>query len=182
MKLIILDRDGVINEDSDAYIKSPQEWIPIPNSLEAIARLNHAGYHVVIATNQSGIARGYYDLTTLQHIHAKMDQQLTAVGGHIDAIEYCPHGPDDNCLCRKPQAGMLLKLMDQFNVAKQEVLFIGDTFTDRMAAKNARVDFVLLKTGKGRRVLAQYPEEALGVPVFADLATFVHYFLAHPTR
>lgn len=173
VKLIILDRDGVINEDSDAYIKSPQEWLPIAGSLEAVARLNGTGYKVAIATNQSGIARGYYSLATLQQMHDKMRSLLRGVNGHIDAIEYCPHVSDDHCVCRKPQAGMLLKLMDKFKVSKQDTLFVGDTLTDFSAAKNAGVDFVLLQTGKGERVLAKHKSKELGVPIFADLSAFV---------
>lgn len=177
VKLIILDRDGVINEDSDDYIKSPQEWIPITNSLAAISRLNRAGYIVAVATNQSGISRGYYSLLTLQHMHTKMHQLLSEANGHIDAIEFCPHVADDHCTCRKPQAGMLLKLMHQFDVEKQDTLFIGDTLTDFAAAKNAGIAFMLLRTGKGERILAKQSAETLDVAVFADLSACVTHLL-----
>ena len=116
MKLIILDRDGVINHDSDDYIKSPDEWQPIDGSLEAIARLNHAGYTIAIASNQSGLARGYFDIEVLTAMHKKMDELLAKMGGRIDAIFYCPHGPDDACHCRKPKPGMLLDIGQRFNV------------------------------------------------------------------
>ena len=105
MKLVILDRDGTINEDRDDFVKSPDEWVPMPGALEAIARLNHAGWHTVIATNQSGLARGLFDMATLNAIHAKMNLALAEVGGRIDAVFFCPHGPDDGCPCRKPLAG-----------------------------------------------------------------------------
>ena len=110
MKLIVLDRDGVINHDSDAYIKGKEEWQPIDGSLEAIARLNHGGYTVVVASNQSGLTRGYFDIEALSAMHKKMDDMLTKVGGRVDAIFYCPHGPDDSCDCRKPKPGMLLEI------------------------------------------------------------------------
>ena len=115
MPLIILDRDGVINEDSDAFIKSPQEFIPLPGSLEAIARLNAAGYRVAVATNQSGIARGLFDRATLDAMHQKLDTLLAAVGGHIDALVYCPHAPDAGCDCRKPRPGLLQQIARKFD-------------------------------------------------------------------
>jgi D-glycero-D-manno-heptose 1,7-bisphosphate phosphatase len=105
-KLVILDRDGTINQDSDDFIKSPEEWIPLPGALEAIARLNHAGWQVVVASNQSGLGRGLFDMATLNAMHAKMNKHLSAVGGRIDAVFFCPHGPEDKCLCRKPLPGL----------------------------------------------------------------------------
>ena len=140
-KLIIFDRDGVINYDSHEYIKSPEEWHAIPGSLEKIVRLNKAGCKIAVASNQSGIARGLYSEATLQKIHQKMQDELTKIGGHIDAIAYCPHHPDENCACRKPKPKMLLDLMRQFNVTPKETLFIGDKETDRKAAKAAGCDF-----------------------------------------
>ena len=116
IEFIILDRDGVINEDSDAYIKSPDEWHPIPNSLEAIAQLNAHGYPVVVATNQSGVGRGYYSEQTLDLIHDKFRKALAAVGGHVDGIFVCPHHPDDGCSCRKPKPGLFLKIGQEFGV------------------------------------------------------------------
>ena len=136
IKLIALDRDGVINQDSPSYIKSPDEWEAIPGSLEAIAKLNQSGYKVIVVTNQSGIARGYYDLETLDAIHKKMLDQVTKAGGHIEQIFFCPHGPQDNCDCRKPKPGMLLQAAKKFKISPQEILMIGDSIRDIEAAKN----------------------------------------------
>ncbi|MBE9567687.1 MAG: D-glycero-beta-D-manno-heptose 1,7-bisphosphate 7-phosphatase [Proteobacteria bacterium] len=178
MKLIVLDRDGVINHDSDYYIKSPEEWRPIEGSLEAIARLNHGGYTVVVASNQSGLARGYFDIETLSAMHKKMDELLDKIGGHIDAIFYCPHGPDDGCDCRKPKPGMLLEIGQRFNVSLQEVVFIGDSVSDMKAAKNANAQAILVRTGKGikaEKILKAECEET--VPVYDDLAAAVSAIL-----
>lgn len=141
-KLVILDRDGVINYDSLDYIKSPEEWLAIPGSLEAITKLNKAGCKVAVASNQSGLARGLYDERALKKIHQKMIEQLQSLGGHLDAIAYCPHHPRDNCDCRKPKPKMLLDLMQQFNVSPKETLFIGDKDTDQETAENAGCDFI----------------------------------------
>ena len=122
MKLIILDRDGVLNEDSDEYIKSPEEWIPIPGSLEAVARLTQAGYRVVIASNQSGIARGYFDLETLHAMHEKMDRLLAALGGKVEAVFFCPHGPDEDCSCRKPKPGLLQEIAARYKTTLEGVV------------------------------------------------------------
>jgi D-glycero-D-manno-heptose 1,7-bisphosphate phosphatase len=175
-KLIILDRDGVINHDSDDYIKSIQEWIPIEGSLEAISNLNKAGYRVAIATNQSGIGRGYYNVATLQAMHQKMQRLLTPFGGYIDHIEFCPHTPDDNCKCRKPKAGMLYKIAQEFSVEQEDMLMVGDTVSDYQAAANAGAEFVLVKTGKGERTLAtgQLPQDTA---VYVNLGEYVKHFL-----
>jgi len=154
LKLIILDRDGVINHDSDHYIKSVQEWQPIAGSIKAIVLLKQAGYSVAIATNQSGIARGYYDLNTLVAMHAKMQNLLAAHAVAIDYIAFCPHAPDDACVCRKPKAGMLLEIALHFQADLSQVTMVGDTLSDFGAAQAAGAKFVLLKTGKGERVLA----------------------------
>jgi len=134
-KFIILDRDGVINYDSDHYIKSPEEWHAIPGSLEAIADLNRAGYHVVVATNQSGIARGHYDLETLDRIHEKLMRELASVGGYIDEIFFCPHHPNDHCECRKPKLGLFLQIQKKYTVHFAETYFIGDSYTDMQVAE-----------------------------------------------
>jgi D-glycero-D-manno-heptose 1,7-bisphosphate phosphatase len=144
--LIILDRDGVINYDSPDYIKSPEEWHPIPGSLEAIAQLNQAGHTVVIATNQSGIGRGYYNVETLQAIHAKMLAALAAVGGHIDGIFYCPHKPEDHCDCRKPKPGLLLQIAEKFHTDFKDAVFIGDSWRDVEAAQAVHCKAVLVTT------------------------------------
>lgn len=169
MKLIILDRDGVINFDSDRFIKSPDEWKPIPGSLEAIARLNQAGYRVVIATNQSGIGRGLFDMATLNAIHDKLYRALAQVGGRIDALFYCPHAADLNCPCRKPRPGMLEEIARRFNTDLTGVPAIGDALRDLEAAAAVGAQPMLVLTGKGRRT-----QEAGGLPegtlIFQDLA------------
>lgn len=176
MKLIILDRDGVINEDSDEYIKSPQEWIPIPGSLEAIARLNKANYRVVVATNQSGIARGYIDLGTLNAMHRKMNDLLAQLGGQVDGVFFCPHGPNDDCNCRKPKTGLFQQIAKRMNSSLTGVPAVGDSLRDLQAAWGAGAEPYLVLTGKGRRVLGskQLPK---GTPVFADLAAIVEALL-----
>ncbi len=174
MKMIILDRDGVINHDSDAYIKSTEEWIPIDGSLEAIARLNHSGYTVVVASNQSGIARGYFNIETLSAIHKKMDNMLSMLGGRVDAVFYCPHGPDDGCVCRKPKPGMLLDIGQRFNVPLTEVVFIGDSISDIKAASDAHALPMLVRTGKGIKAEKIVQAECKkSVPVYDDLASAV---------
>lgn len=174
MKLIIIDRDGVINEDSDAYIKSTEEWIPIPGSLEAIARLNRAGYTVTVATNQSGLSRGYFDLKTLSAMHRKMESMLAEQGGHIDAVFYCPHGPKDDCDCRKPKPGLLNEIGKRFQTRLDNVLFVGDTLSDINAAQAAGAKPVLVTTGKGEKTKKLLQENGfLNVPVYKDLAALV---------
>ena len=174
MKVIVLDRDGVINHDSDAYIKSPEEWIPIDGSLDAIARLNHSGYTVAVASNQSGLARGYFDIEALAAMHKKMDDMLTKIGGRVDAIFYCPHGPDEGCSCRKPKPGMLLDIGQRFNVSLEDIVFIGDSVSDIKTASNALAKAMLVRTGKGRKAekILQL-EHGEPVPVFDDLASAV---------
>ncbi|VAX10425.1 Histidinol-phosphatase [hydrothermal vent metagenome] len=172
MNLVILDRDGVINEDSDTYIKTPDEWTPLPGSLEAIARLNHAGYYVAVATNQSGLARGLFDIHTLNAIHQKMSDALAKLGGHIDLVLFCPHGPDDHCNCRKPQPGMMHNLADKLNADLTGMPFIGDSLRDLQAAVSVKAQPILVLTGNGQKTAAQL--EGLGdVPVYPDLAAAV---------
>lgn len=176
MKLIILDRDGVINYDSDAFIKSPDEWIPIPGSLEAIARLNQAGYRVVVATNQSGIARGLLDILTLNAIHQKMHKTAQQVGAHIDAVFFCPHAADDNCDCRKPKPGMLQQIGKRFNLSLKGVPAIGDSLRDLQAGFVLGCVPYLVLTGKGQKT-----RDKGGLPpgtaVHADLASAVNHIL-----
>ncbi len=169
MKLIILDRDGVINQDSDHYIKSPDEWKPIAGSLEAIARLNQAGYHVVVATNQSGIGRGLFDMTMLNAIHTRMHKAVASAGGRNDAVFYCPHAADTDCACRKPRAGMFLEIAERFDTSLAGVPAVGDSLRDLQAAAAVDANPILVLTGKGRHTLEQgnVPET---VQVFADLA------------
>jgi len=178
MKLIILDRDGVINEDSDDYIKSPDEWMPIPGSLDAIARLNHAGYIVAIASNQSGIARGYFNLETLAAMNVKMCNMLSHSGGRIDAMFFCPHGPADGCDCRKPKPGLLTEIGNRFQTSLANVMFVGDNINDIKAARAAGARPVLVRTGKGEQtakmIAANNPDN---VPVYDDLADLVSTIL-----
>ena len=174
--MVILDRDGVINQDSDAYIKSPEEFVPIPGSLEAIARLNRADYQVIVTTNQSGIARGYYDLDTLDRIHRRLAGLLAEVGGHIDAILFCPHGPDDACDCRKPAPGLLQQVAERLGHPLRGVPVIGDARRDVEAARAVGAAPVLVRTGKGERTLAE-PQGLEDVPVYRDLAAAVDALL-----
>jgi len=175
MKLVILDRDGVINEDSLHYIKSPEELILIPGSVEAIARLTKTGHRVAVATNQSGVSRGYYNETQLAAIHDKIISAVHAVGGAIDFLTYCIHMPEANCACRKPKPGMLLTIANHFNCSLKEVPFIGDRVSDIIAAKAAGAMPLLVLSPMTDRVhLADYPE----VPVFHSLAHCVDELLA----
>jgi D-glycero-D-manno-heptose 1,7-bisphosphate phosphatase len=175
-KLIILDRDGVINYDSDDYIKSSAEWIPIPGSLAAIARLTQAGYLIAIASNQSGIARGLYTETTLTQIHQKMLDAIAAAGGRISGVFHCPHQPADQCDCRKPKPGLLQRIARTFDVALTDVPFIGDKQSDIEAAENAGCQPILVRTGYGEQTLAANPH--LKILVFADLAEAVNALIA----
>lgn len=176
MKLVILDRDGVVNFDSDQFIKSPDEWIPIPGSLEAIARLNQAGYRVVLATNQSGIGRGLFDMATLNAIHDKMHKALAQVGGRIDALFFCPHAADSKCECRKPRPGMFEEISKRFNMELDGVPAIGDSLRDLQAAVALGAQPILVRTGKGEKTLAagNLPE---GTLVFSDLAEAVQHLI-----
>jgi D-glycero-D-manno-heptose 1,7-bisphosphate phosphatase len=172
MKLIILDRDGVINEDSDQYIKSPDEWRPIPGSLEAIARLNQWGYRVVVVTNQSGVGQGLYEMDTLNAIHDKMVKAAAQVGGRIDAIFFCPHTNDDKCNCRKPQPGLLQEVARRYNADLAGVPAIGDSLRDLQAAAAVGAQPILVLTGKGQKTRDD-PALPPDTPVFADLAAAV---------
>jgi D-glycero-D-manno-heptose 1,7-bisphosphate phosphatase len=177
VKLIILDRDGVINHDSDQFIKAPDEWRPIPGSLEAIARLNHAGYRVVVATNQSGIGRGLFDTATLIAIHEKMHKSLAQVGGRVDAIFFCPHTADADCDCRKPRAGMLAEAGRRFHADLASVPCIGDGLRDLQAAEAVGGQPMLVLTGKGEKTLREgsFPKNTV---IFPDLAFAVSALLA----
>ena len=169
MKLVVLDRDGTINHDSDQYIKSPSEWKPIPGSLEAIARLTQRGWRCVVATNQSGIARGLFDMATLNAIHTEMHRAVAQAGGRIDAIFFCPHAADSNCECRKPKPGLLREIASRFDIELKSVPMIGDSLRDVEAAAAAGAQPYLVLTGKGRQT-----RDAGGLPrgteVVADLA------------
>ncbi|MHB8353119.1 MAG: D-glycero-beta-D-manno-heptose 1,7-bisphosphate 7-phosphatase [Burkholderiales bacterium] len=172
MKLVILDRDGVINLDSARYIKSPEEWKPIPGSVEAISLLNQAGYRVVVATNQSGVARGLFDMATLNAIHQKMMDTLAQQGASLDAIFFCPHANEARCNCRKPGTGMFEEIQQRYNIPLAHVPAIGDSLRDLTAAAQAGAQPMLVLTGKGQktREAGSLPE---GTRIFADLAEAV---------
>jgi D-glycero-D-manno-heptose 1,7-bisphosphate phosphatase len=174
MKLIVLDRDGVINFDSDRFIKTPEEWRPIPGSPEAIALLNQRGYRVVVATNQSGIGRGLLDMAAFNAINDKMTRTLAQVGGRIDAVFYCPHAADANCDCRKPRAGMLREIGRRFNSDLKEVPAVGDALRDLQAAHEVGATPILVTTGKGRITLKEGNLPA-NTQVFDDLAQFARH-------
>lgn len=164
---VLLDRDGVINHDSDDYIKSADEWIPIKGSLEAIALLNKHNYKVIVITNQSGIGRGFYNETKLDKMHHKMRQLTVAKGGEIEAIYYCPHIPEDQCECRKPQPGLLNKFSKDYNQSLTGIYFIGDKIADTQAANAAGARPILVKTGKGQQTLSKHSE--INIPIFENL-------------
>lgn len=172
MKLVILDHNGVINRSSETFIKTPDEWHPIPGSLEAIARLTHSGYHVVTATNQSGIGRGLFDMVTFNAINDKMYKALAQVGGRIDAIFFCPHTSTDKCHCRKPETGMFEEIMQRFGTDLKNVPTIGDALRDLQAADAAGALPILVLTGKGKSTSKQdnLPPRTL---IYADLAEAV---------
>lgn len=177
VKLIILDRDGVINYDREQFIKSPDEWRPIPGSLEAIARLNHAGFRVVVATNQSGLGRRLLDTAALISIHEKLHKALAVVGGRIDAVFFCPHTADANCDCRKPKPGMLIDIGQRFGVELTGVPCIGDSLRDLQAAEGCGAQPILVLTGKGEKTLrdGEFPKNTV---IFPDLAFAVTALLA----
>lgn len=172
MKLVILDRDGVINKDSKRFIKSPDEWFALPGSLEAISSLNHAGYRTVIATNQSGLARGLFDMDALNAIHRKMHDELEYVGGHIDGIFFCPHGPRDGCDCRKPKPGLFMQIGERFFTDPKELTVIGDSLRDIEAAEAVGAHPILVLTGKGKAT-QKLIEHRTDIPIFPDLAAAV---------
>ncbi|MDP0587964.1 MAG: D-glycero-beta-D-manno-heptose 1,7-bisphosphate 7-phosphatase [Candidatus Endonucleobacter bathymodioli] len=175
-KLIILDRDGVINKDSDSYIKSPEEWIPIPGSIEAISKLSEAGYLIAIATNQAGIARGYFTKADLNSMHQKMVTLVEECGGKINTIRFCPHHPNDNCLCRKPKPGMPTSILEDFNILPENSWFVGDALTDIQAGKSAGCRTVLVKTGKGAKSLENL-KKLTNTLVYDSLLTFCENIL-----
>jgi D-glycero-D-manno-heptose 1,7-bisphosphate phosphatase len=179
-KLIVLDRDGVINEDSDDYIKSPDEYIPIKGSLKAIADLNEAGYTVVVASNQSGIARGLFSMETLEAMHDKLNTLLAEQQGKIDKIYFCPHSPDENCDCRKPKPGMLHKIIKDYDVTPSDVTMIGDSMKDIEAASLVGMEPLLVCTGKGMKTKSQLVsnDKFKSIPIFADLAEAVAWIVA----
>ena len=179
MKLIILDRDGVINQDSDQYIKSPEEWQPIAGSIEAIARLTQNGWRCVVATNQSGVGQKLFDMETLNAMHSKMHRMASQAGGRIDAVFYCPDTNTTNSFCRKPNPGMLLAISERYNVPLEDVPMVGDAIRDIQAARSAGGKPMLVLTGKGE-LTRQDPAFPAGVPVYADLAEVAQVLCPDP--
>lgn len=177
-RYVLLDRDGVINRDSDDFIKSPEQWLPIEGSLEAIALLNEHGYKVVVITNQSGLARGLFDAAMLEKIHAKMHRMVQEKGGKIDAIYFCPHGPDDACNCRKPKPGLLEAFAADKNVSLNNIAVIGDSLRDLQSAQAVGASPILVKTGKGLQTLHNNPN--LNIPIFENLYDAAKFITSRP--
>ncbi|MFM1895671.1 MAG: hypothetical protein RLZZ385_745 [Pseudomonadota bacterium] len=178
LKPVILDRDGVINEDSDAYVKSAEEWLPISGSIEAIAQLSKAGFTVLVATNQSGIGRGLFDEFALAVMHQKMASLVEEAGGVLGGVFFCPHLPTDNCQCRKPRTGLLDTMEKEFGISLQGAPYVGDSLKDLQCARAKGCQPVLVLTGKGAETAATSPESELeGVTIFSDLAGFVQHYL-----
>jgi D-glycero-D-manno-heptose 1,7-bisphosphate phosphatase len=180
MKLVILDRDGTINSDRDDFVKSPEEWLPLPGALEAIARLNHAGWHVVIASNQSGLGRGLFDVVSLNAMHAKMHKLLALQGGRIDAVFFCPHTAEEHCHCRKPLPGLFEQIGARFGVQLSSVPTVGDSLRDVQAGAAAGCEPHLVLTGKSEKYRGAAPPEGLppGTLVHQDLSAFADCILA----
>ncbi len=175
-KYVLLDRDGVINYDSELYIKSPDEWIPYPGSLEAIAQLTDESFNIVVITNQSGVGQGLYDLSTLEKIHYKMNTLVEQSGGKIHSILYCPHHPNAGCDCRKPKPGLLHQLADQCKIDFTRTYFVGDALRDIEASLAVNAQPILVKTGKGSRTLSENPD--LTTPIFNDLYDATQFILS----
>ena len=186
MKLVILDRDGTINEDRDDYVKSADEWVPLPGALEAIARLNHAGYHAVIASNQSGLGRGLFDMAALNAMHLKLNQHLARLGGRIDAVFFCPHAPDDLCDCRKPLPGLFEQIAERYGMHLKGVPAVGDTQRDLQAGIALGCEPHLVRTGKAAALdeaqLEQWLALLPGTTVHDDLAGFADFIIERDRR
>ncbi len=180
--LVILGRDGILNQFREGHVTAPEEWVPVPGALEAVARLNHAGWHVVVATNQSGIGRGMIDMSAVNAVHARMHQLLQAQGGRIDAVFFCPHTPEDQCDCRKPKPGLLLDIGRRYGIALQNVPVVGDTLRDLQAATAAGAEPHLVLSGRASGLAGEALQELLaqapGAQVHASLGAFVDSLLA----
>jgi len=186
MKLVILDRDGTINHEREDYIKSPEEWVPLPGALEAIARLNHAGWHVVVATNQSGIGRGLFDMVALNGMHAKMNQLLARVGGRVEAVFFCPHTPEDHCTCRKPMPGVFNMIGQRFGRHLDGVPMVGDLPRDVLAAQSVGCEPHLVRTGQAATMpdveLQALRQQVPGLTIHPDLSAFADYLILRERR
>lgn len=181
MKLVILDRDGTINHERDDYIKSADEWVPLPGAVEAIARLNHAGWHVVVATNQSGIGRGLFDMAALNAMHAKMHQMLARHGGRVDAVFFCPHTPEDQCTCRKPLPGLFRMIGERFGVDLESVPMVGDLPRDVLAAQSVGCEPHLVRTGQAATMseaeLVELRRQVPDLTIHPDLSAFADFLI-----
>ena len=184
MKLVILDRDGTINSDSEDFVKSPEEWMPLPGALEAIAQLNQAGWHVVIASNQSGLGRGLFDVASLNAIHAKMYKMLAAVGGRVDAVFYCPHSPEESCNCRKPLPGLFEQIGSRVGVPLKGVPTAGDSSRDLQAGSAAGCEPHLVLTGKSLQYRGGGQPDGLpvGTRFHTDLSAFSDFLLERSSK
>jgi D-glycero-D-manno-heptose 1,7-bisphosphate phosphatase len=180
-RLVILGRDGILNEYREDHVKSPAEWLPVKGALDAVARLNHAGWHVVVATNQAGIGRGMIDMAAINAIHAHMHQQLMKQGGRIDAVFFCPHTPEEQCDCRKPRPGMMLDIARRYSIDATEIPMVSDTLRDLLAAHAAGCEPHLVLTGRaagiGAEQLHQMLAQVPGARSHADLGAFVEFLL-----
>lgn len=186
MKLVILDRDGTINHERDDYIKSSEEWVPLPGSMEAIARLNHAGWHVVVATNQSGIGRGLFDMAALNAMHAKMHQILARHGARVDAVFFCPHTPEDQCTCRKPQPGLFNMIGERFGISLDGVPMVGDLPRDVLAAQSVGCEPHLVRTGQAASMteaeLVALRRQVPDLTIHPDLSSFADFVILRDRR
>ena len=186
MKLIILGRDGILNEYRDDHVKAPAEWVPVPGALEAVSRLNHAGWHAVVATNQAGIGRGMIDMASVNLIHAHMNKLMQAQGARLDAVFFCPHTPEDQCECRKPQAGMMREIGRRYGVDLHQVPVAADTLRDLQAAHAAGCEPHLVRTGRAAGLdeaqVEQWRQQVPGVRVHADLAALAEHLIARQHR
>jgi len=180
-KLVILGRDGILNKYREDHVKSPAEWVPIPGALEAVARLNHAGWHAVVATNQAGIGRGLIDMASINAVHAHMNQLLLAQGGRLDAVFFCPHTPEEGCACRKPQPGMMRDIAQRYGVDLSHVPMVADTARDLQAAEAAGCEPHLVRTGRAAALSGEQVQQVLdkvpGATVHADLGAFTEFLL-----
>ena len=176
--LLILDRDGVINQDSAEFVKTVDEWIPLPGSIDAIARLSQAGFRIAVASNQSGLARGLFNKNTLESMHTKLRGLVSDAGGKVDLIVICPHGPDDGCDCRKPLPGLYRQVAEYFDTTLNGVPVVGDSLRDLEAAIAVGASPVLVRTGNGIKTETALSGDLLDIPVFDDLASAATHLLA----
>ncbi|MEN9383756.1 MAG: hypothetical protein RI959_466 [Pseudomonadota bacterium] len=183
-KLIVLDRDGTLNMEPEDYLRAPEDWVPMPGALEAVARLNQGGWKVVIASNQSGLGRGLFDVATLNGVHARMHKLLAAVGGRVEAVFFCPHAPEDGCDCRKPAPGLFQQIMSRMGVLPAQVLAVGDSVRDAQAAAAAGCEAHLVLTGQSAQhrlggFIEGLPE---GTRIHLDLSAFADFVLARDAQ